>query len=825
MRKPIGMTFGAVAVMLGLIVATPLTGRLRAQPPTQPAQESASPVGIAVAQAQGVVDRTCRRCHNDGTLAGNLSLAGFDVAHPERQPAIAEKMIRKLQAGMMPPAGAARPDEVRLTALATVMADRLDAAAAAHPNPGRRTFQRLNRSDYARSVRDLLDLEVDVAAFLPPDTISHGFDNIADVQTLSPTLMEGYLRAASRISTAAVGDRDADASEVTFKVARTASQMRHVEGAPFGTRGGVAVLHNFAADGEYVFRMMLHGEPTGRLFGTTDADGEQLEVAVDGERVALLDVDPFISESDPTGLNMQTEPIAVRAGSHRVSAAFIERFAGPVDDLIAPIEHTLADSQIGTAYGITMLPHLRDLSIVGPYNVTGVSETLSRQAIFSCRPTSPDDEMACASEIVTRLAARAYRRPPGETDRAGLLRFYEEGRAGADFEAGIRTALRAILASPHFVFRVEQVPADVAPGEDYRLGDLELASRLSFFLWGTAPDAELIGLAAEGVFSDPVSFEQQARRMLEDPRSEALATRFAAQWLRLQDLELLFPDALNYPQYDKTLGEAMRRETELFFAHLVRADRPVTELLTADYTFVNERLAKHYAIPNVTGHRFRRVSVDENRHGLLGHGSVLASTSFANRTSPVLRGKWVMEVLLGSPPPPPPPDVPDLEETDPADGGRLLSVRERLEQHRASPACSSCHRMMDPIGLALEGFDVTGAWRIKDSGVAIDASGELYDGTPLAGPADLRAALVARSDTFITTFTENLMAYGLGRRVEYHDMPAVRAIVRSAAAQQNRVSAFVLGVVNSAAFQMSRVEQTGSTAEVQSESGGRQAAR
>ena len=444
--------------------------------------------------------------------------------------------------------------------------------------------------------------------------------------------------------------------------------------------------------------------------------------------------------------------------------------------------------------------------------MTGVSETPSRRAIFSCRPTSPDDEMACATEIVTRLATRAYRRPLGEADRTGLMRFYEQGRAEADFEAGIRTALRAILASPHFVFRVEQVPAGVEPGENYRLGDLELASRLSFFLWGTAPDSELVWLAGEGVFADPVSLARQARRMLEDPRSEALATRFAAQWLRLQDLERLFPDALNYPQYDKTLGEAMRRETELFFAHLVRADRPVTELLTADYTFVNERLAKHYGIPNVTGHRFRRVAVtDEHRRGLLGHGSVLASTSFANRTSPVLRGKWVMEVLLGSPPPPPPPDVPDLEDVDEVGEGRLLSVRERLEQHRASPACSSCHRMMDPIGLALENFDVTGAWRIKDNGVPIDASGELYDGTPLAGPADLRAALVARSDTFITTFTESLMAYALGRRVEYYDMPAVRAIVRAGAEQQNRVSAFVLGVVNSAAFQMSRVEKAAST--------------
>ena len=453
---------GTAAVVLGCAVATPLAGRRPGQPPTASAvQEPVAQIDIAVAQAQRVVDRTCRRCHNDGTLAGNLSLAGFDVAHPERQPVVTEKIIRKLLVGMMPPAGAARPDEAVLAGLADTLAAQIDAVAAASPNPGRRTFQRLNRSEYGRSVRDLLDLEVDVAVFLPPDTLSHGFDNIADVQTLSPTLMEGYLRAASRISTAAVGDRDAGASETTVKVPRTASQMRHVEGAPFGTRGGVSFLHNFPADGEYVFRMMLHGEPTGLLFGTTDADGEQLEVSIDGARIALLDIDPFLSESDATGLNMQTEPVAVRAGARRVSAAFIERFAGSVDDLIAPIEHTLADSQIGTAYGITLLPHLRHLSIVGPYRVTGVSETPSRRAIFSCRPTSPDDEMACATEIVTRLATRAYRRPLGEADRTGLMRFYEQGRAEADFEAGIRTALRAILASPHFVFRVEQVPAGV----------------------------------------------------------------------------------------------------------------------------------------------------------------------------------------------------------------------------------------------------------------------------------------------------------------------------------------------------------------------------
>ena len=778
----------APAVVMGVCLAVAAPS---AQQVSAPVVSGARLVSASqITQAQDVMTRSCLGCHNDRALRGNLSLEGFEVGRAHCNAAVAEKVIRKLQAGLMPPAGAPRPEAAALENLTEALKTGIDTAAAKDPNPGRRTFQRLNRAEYRRSVRDLLSIDVDVAAFLPPDTISHGFDNIADVQTLSPTLMGGYLRAASQISREALGDPDAGPSDTTYKVARTASQMRHVEGAPFGTRGGVSVV---------------------RLFGSPNAEGEQIEVSIDGERVALLNIDPFISESDPAGLNLQTVPLAVRAGSHRVSAAFIQRFAGPVDDVIAPIEHTLADSQIGVAYGITTLPHLRDLSVSGPYNVTGVSDTPTRRRIFTCRPTSLDGEMACATEIISWLATRAYRRPLTDADLDGLMGFYEHAAAEGDFESGVRAALRAMLASPHFVFRLEQAPSGVRVGQNYRVTGLELASRLSFFLWGTAPDDELVARAGAGRFDDRALedgvLEREARRMLADPRAEALGTRFAALWLRLQDLDRLFPDALRYPQYDKTLADSMRRETELFFAHIVREDRSVLELLTADYTFVNERLAQHYGIPNVAGHRFRRVMLtDENRRGLLGDGSVLASTSFADRSSPVNRGKWVMEVLLGSPPPPPPPNVPDFDDTAAVSDGRRLSVRERMEQHRSNPVCASCHRVIDPIGLSLEHFDVTGKWRIKDNGVPIDASSELYDSTPLDGPADLREALLTKTDTLVTTFTENLMAYALGRRIEYYDMPTIRSIVRDAKTQDYRILSFILGIVASDAFQMSRAD-------------------
>ena len=775
------------------------TGAVPIQAPeTVPASDSP--------QATELIGQYCLQCHNDRALRGNLSLVDFDATHPSENAEIAEQVIRKLTAGMMPPPGSRRPDQQDIDTAVTLLEDRIDQTALASPNPGRRTFQRLNRAEYTRTVRSLLKVEIDVSAFLPPDTLSQGFDNIADVQGSSATLLQGFLRAADHTSRLAVGDPKLSASEANYKVPRTASQLRRAEGAPFGTRGGVAIVHTFPADGDYIFKVQMHPTPVGALYGMTAGDQEQIEISIDGERVALLSIDPFMHEADPNGMNIETDAIAIKAGPRRVAAAFLKHFDGPVDDIIEPVEHTLADTEIGGARGITTLPHLRDFSIRGPSNITGVSETPSRRVIFSCRPISLEEELPCAQEIISRLASQAYRRPVDNVDVDSLMAFYQKGAEEEDFEGGIRTALRALLASPQFIFRFEQVPSGVTAGEQYQIGDIELASRLSYFLWGTIPDEELITFAIEQGFDDQDAVELQIRRMLTDSRAEAFGTRFAAQYLRLQDLEKLHPDAIQYPQYDRTLTHALRRETELFFEHLVREDRNILELLDAPYTFANERIAKHYGIPNVTGNKFRQVDLPSERRGILGHGSFLASTSFANRTSPVLRGKWIMEVLLGSPPPPPPANVPELEETDAVLGNRRLTLRERMEEHRSNPACSSCHRVIDPLGLALENFDPTGAWRIRDNDILIDASGELYDGTPLNGASDLRNALLARPRIFLTSFTENLMSYALGRRIEYFDMPSIRAIMQEASEHDNRVSAYILGVVNSPAFRTSQAD-------------------
>ena len=784
-------------------------GTVAPQAPAVPSAESAPPAASA---SSALIKQYCVGCHNDRNKAnvGGLALVGFDPAKAAEHTEIAEKMIRKLRAGMMPPPGARRPDAAALTALAAAMETRIDAAAAANPNPGWRPFQRLNRAEYKSAVEDLLALDVDVDAFLPPDTISGGFDNVSDAQMFSPTLMEGYLRAAAKISVLAAGDPNATPTSVTYKVARTAEQMRRVDGAPYGTRGGVSTIHVFPADGEYVFKIMLHSIPTGQLFGST-TPGEKIEVSINGERVALLDIQTRMSEQDPTGMWMSTPPVTVKAGPQRVTAAFLQRFVGPVDDLLAPIEHTLADTQIGSGFGVTALPHVREFAITGPHKVTGISDTPSRRRIFTCRPTVASEEAACAAEILKRLATQAYRGPVTATDLKGLMGFFETGRAGGDFESGIRLALQAMLASPRFVFRLEQAPAAVRAGQNYRISDLDLASRLSFFLWGTVPDAELVKAATAGTLRTPAGFERQVRRLLADERSAALSTRFASQWLRLQDVDKINPDALLYPQWDHTLAEALKRESELFFDSLIREDRSLLDLVTADYTFANERVAKHYGIPNVMGAQFRRVALPENRRGITGHASVLLLTSVADRTSPVQRGKWVMEVLLGSPPPAPPANVPLFEETKGIADGKFLSVRARMEHHRSNPACTSCHRVIDPLGLTLENYDVTGQWRIKDSEVPVDASGDLYDGLKMDGPAGLRAALLKHQDLLILSFTEKLMTYALGRRVEAYDMPAIRAIIREAAKQDYRMSAFISGVAKSAAFQMGRAEAPATT--------------
>ncbi|MEX0836711.1 MAG: DUF1592 domain-containing protein, partial [Gemmatimonadota bacterium] len=527
-------------------------------------------------------------------------------------------------------------------------------------------------------------------------------------------VIEGYLRAAGQIARLALGNPTAEIDNTMYEMPRIASQKDRVEGAPLGTRGGLSVMHTFPADGKYVFHVMPYNAVEGEVFGRTWGQDE-LEISIDGVRVALLPIDRWMHESEPSGLNIRTDSIQVSAGPHRVTVAFVKQFEGDLDDLIRPIEHTMADGQIGIGYGVSTQQHLQRVTILGPFGVTGVSDTPTRRLVFSCRPTAPEEERPCAERIVRDLATRAYRREVSDRDVEGLMFFYDEGAEDRGFEGGIRTALQATLASPHFVFRMEEAPSDVEPGEIYAIRDADLASRLSFFLWGAPPDEELIRLANQEDLSDDDELERQVRRMLADPRAEALATRFAAQWLRLQDLDKIRPDALSYPYYDQTLADAMHRETELLFDHIREDDRRITELLTADYTFVNERLARHYGIPGVLGPDFQRVQYpDDRRRGILGHGSILTLTSHANRTSPVLRGKWVMEVLLGSPPPPPPPNVPELEATDAAEDGRFLTVRERMEQHRANPACSSCHNVIDPIGLAFENFDVTGAWRARD---------------------------------------------------------------------------------------------------------------
>ena len=760
-----------------------------------------------------VVQRYCQVCHNDALLTGNLSLAGFDVDDLGARAETVEKMILKLRAGMMPPPGMPRPAGDTLELLMSTLENRMDAAFAANPNPGARSFQRLNRAEYERSIRDLLDLDIDAGEYLPLDTKSANFDNIADAQMLSPTLLEAYLNAASGIARMALGDAAATASETQYQVSRWASQTERVEGAPYGTRGGISVEHNFPADGEYVFRVSFHHETTGTLVGNgrnalhTDEFPEQLEVSIDGERVAVLELDRWMHVSDPNGVEMRTDPIFVRSGNHRVTAAFLKYAEGPVQDLISPHDWSLASTAIAGTYGLLALPHLRDLVVGGPFSPTGVSETASRRAIFTCRPTDPSEEAACATEIISRLGQNAFRRPLVDDDMNALMAFYRTGAEEGGFEAGIGTALEAILASPHFVFRFEEPPSSTSADGGYRIRDIDLAARLSFFLWGTSPDEELMELAVEGRLSDPAVLDAQVTRMLADPRAEALGTRFAAQWLRLQDLEKINPDVRLQPDFYQQLRESMHRETELFFYNLVREDRSVFDLYRADYTFVDERLARHYGIPDVAGDHFRRVDYpDDRRRGLFGHGSILTLTSHAGRTSPVLRGKWVMEVLLGTPPPPPPPGVPDLEETEESEGGRMLTTRERMAMHAANPVCNACHQFMDPIGLALDNFGVSGKWRIRENGMPLDTRGTFYDTTPVSSPAELQQVLLKRPEPLIRTFTANLMAYALGRRVEYYDQPRIRAIVREAEQQDYRISAFIRGVIESDAFQMSGPE-------------------
>jgi hypothetical protein len=760
--------------------------------------------GIAIAQTEDpnfLLQTNCIACHNEHTLQAGLNLQGFDAEAPERHPVIAEKIIRKLRAGQMPPREMVR-DEAAIEHLVVTLEDQLGKHAKADKRVGSRPFQRVNRAEYAQLVHDLLGLTIDPAEWLPEDRISASFDNIADAQELSATLMIAYLTAASDIARMAVGNEDAPPVAKTYSnpPGRSQHEWERVEGAPYGTRGGISALHTFPADGEYNFTM--------RFMSGWGERYHDIDISVDRERVALLHYGGDIDYQGLKNFPVETGPVFVKAGEHRVTAAFVRQMDGPYEDLLKPNARSLTGTE--TSYGTTSPPNLMHLTIEGPHNTVGVSETPARQRIFSCRPTSSSEEKTCAEGIVARLGGQAF---GGELDNrqlADLMQFYALGAEDGGFETGIRSAIEAILASPRFLFRIEREPRGVRPGQSYRLAGTDLARRLSFFLWGRGPDEELRSLGDSGRLVRTRTLRAQVERMLADPRSESLATRFASLWLRLQDLDKVEPDEYWYPHYTRQLMDAMRRETELFFNHLVQEDFSALELFRADYSFLNERLARHYGIDGVSGDAFRKVAYpNDQRRGILGHGSILTQTSLGNRTSPVLRGKWVVEVLVGTPPPPPPPGVPDLDETSGTAEGEVLTTRRRMEMHRANPVCAACHKVMDPIGLALDNFDVTGQWRIRENDVPLDTRATFYDGTPVSTPAELSAALLKRPVPLVREFTTNLMAYGLGRRVEYFDMPTVRQIVADAEDEDYRMSSLIMGIVLSDAFRMKDVVDAG----------------
>jgi Protein of unknown function (DUF1592)/Protein of unknown function (DUF1588)/Protein of unknown function (DUF1585)/Protein of unknown function (DUF1587)/Protein of unknown function (DUF1595)/Planctomycete cytochrome C len=760
---------------------------------------------------QELVNKYCVTCHNERAKTGGIVLEKMDVDHPAANAELWEKAIRKLRAGLMPPSGAPRPDRVVLDQFRATLETAIDQAAASKPTPGATALHRLNRTEYANAVRDLIAVDVDVATVLPADDSSEGLDNIADVLGTSPALIERYVSAGAKISRLAVGDTDISPLSTTYKVRGDLSQDKHIPGLPTGTRGGVVIRHNFPLDGEYLFKFSLLKVNFGPQYGGA-AKGEQLEMSVNGERVALIELRsvPYYyirggAQGGPaTPLELR---LPIKAGPQTITVTFINKTAAGVDDLFQRFDATTADLQTGVQYGYTTFPHLSGVEILGPYNITAPGNTPSRARIFTCHPASTTEEPACAKKIISTLARRAYRRPVTAADVEPLLNFYRSGRQGANgsFDKGIEMALRRILADPQFVFRFERDPENLSVGSAHRITDLELASRLSFFLWSSIPDEELLTLAEQGKLKNSAVLQQQVRRMLKDPRSEALVTNFAGQWLYLRELRNRNPDLLVFPDFDDNLRQAFQRETELLFNSIVREDRNVVDVLNADYTFMNERLARHYGIPNIYGSDFRRVTVDNRaRRGLLGHGSFLMVTSSPNRTSPVTRGSWILENLLGSPAPLPPPNVPPLPENTSGQGISTVptSVRERMISHRANQPCKGCHQIMDPIGLALENFDGTGRWRNTDSGTKIDASGQLVDGTPIDSVETLRNALLTRPDAFVQTMTEKLLMYAVGRASHYYDMPAIRAITREAARNDYKFSSLVLGIVNSDPFQM-----------------------
>jgi hypothetical protein len=793
-----------------------------------------SPDEVA-AEQRATLARYCFDCHSDTERAADLSLESLDVHRVGAEAATWERVVRKLAAGMMPPHdGGPRPSVAESTAVLAWLEGELDRAAAEAPNPGRTVaFHRLNRSEYRNAVRELLDVDVDVAALLPGDDASYGFDNIGGVLKLSPTLLERYLAAADKISRVAVGAASPFVAIDSFRVPDDRSQERRLPGMPFGTRGGLRIDYTFPQDAEYEISAALARDLNEGMPVYTEP--QVLEVAIDRQRVATFtleaanalplrpeDADDFggrmnrrVAREEQQARNRADEDWTVRvpvtAGTHEVTVTFLDKAASLVNGKREPFGRpfprglNIPEGRYGS--------YLRRVDVSGPYEPSGPGQTASRERIFGCRPEAEQagvtaEAETCATTILTSLVRRAYRRPVGAEDVAPFVEFYRNAHAEhGSFDGGIQVALKAVLVSPEFLFRVARDPSDAAPGSLYAIGDVELASRLSFFLWSSIPDDELLAAAERGALAQPAELERQVRRMIADPRADAFVRNFAGQWLYLRNLDAVIPVQSIFPNFDDTLREGLRTETELFFANVLREDGSVLELLDADYTFVNERVAEHYGLKHVQGSHFRRVKVPQGspRRGLLGHGSLLAVTSYADRTSPVVRGHWILQNLLGAEPPPPPANVPPLEATAVTDGsGTVLSLRERLAAHRENPSCASCHVLMDSVGFALEGFDATGRYRTLDElGRPVDASGLLPDGSRFEGLDEFRASLL-KSELFRIVLAEKLMVYALGRGLEHYDMPAVRAIVREAAHGEHRFSQYILGVVNSAPFRMRR---------------------
>ena len=785
---------GLVAT-LGLVSALAFVQTARAQ------QAATVPTVLATSAPaeRALLDQYCVTCHNQRLKTGGLTLDQMDVTQIKEHAEVWEKVVRKLRAGMMPPSGMKRPDGPVMESMITFLEKELDRDA--QPNLTPPGMHRLNRTEYTNAIRDVLGLEVDATKFLPPDDSTHGFDNIAGALTLSPALMEAYLSAAGKISRLAVGDVSAP-TQAVFEVPADTAQNYHIVGLPFGTRGGILINYQFPADGEYTFKVKgVTGYFQAVLGGVK---GEKLEVTVDGERVKLFDWDKDISTT--TGMGRSTERIPVKAGLHTIGVTFLATNDVPGSELNKPFERTM--NTPGSIPGFLFYPHVGQVWIEGPYNASGASNSASRQKIFVCHPASASDETACAHTILSTLAKHAYRRPATPADMATLMEFYQTGRSDhGSFNDGIEAALQRVLVDPEFVYRSEAEPAGLAAGKSYRVNDLALASRLSFFLWSSVPDDELIDLAAKGKLRDPAVLQKQVRRMLADPKSEAMITNFTGQWLGLRSLKTSEPVVNLFPDFDDNLRAAYLHETELFFGSIARQDRSLLDLLTANYTFVNERLAKEYGIPNIYGSQFREVTLPADldiRRGLLGKGALLTLTSNAARTSPVTRGKWYLQTFLGVSPPDPPPNVPALKDqpVDSTGNAKPPTMRQTMEAHRKNPVCASCHKIFEPIGIALENFDAVGGWRTQDGDSPIDASGVLVDGTKVDGVASLRESLVHRSDQFVRVVTEKMLTYALGRGVEYEDMPLVRSIVRESAETNYNFSSVVLGIVKSPPFQM-----------------------